>query len=311
MERRPPLELRQLRYFVAVAEDLSFSRAAARSHVAQPSVSAQIKELERDLGVTLFERTSRAVHLTASGQDILPLARSLLEDARKLNEQAQLSSRRLGGRLRIGFLADEYADAVGERVMAAMRAEHPGIAIEFQQVDFAEHHAALADGQVDVAFVVGPIPAAFTSVPVGRSERRLAVSRTLLAEDAANDLECGLRGQTVVLPNQMSSHEWRRSWSPPDRPTGQVFVVGEDSMEAMLAAVGARRGVAVVPEYVSRFYPQPGVAFLPRADLAPCAVELAVLASRASEPLIAALLGVAAATTAGGPARSGSAAPAA
>jgi DNA-binding transcriptional LysR family regulator len=293
------LELRHLRYFVAVAEDLSFSRAAERLHIAQPSVSAQIKELERDLGVMLFERTSRAVHLTSSGQDILPLARSLLEDARKLNEQAQLSSRRLAGRLRIGFLADEYADAAGERVMAAMRAEHPRIAIEFQQVDFAEHHAALAEGQVDVAFMVGPIPSVFTSVPVGRSERRLAVSRMLLSEGAVDDLEHLLRGQTVVLPNQMTSHEWRRSWSPPDRPAGQIFVVGEDSMEAMLAAVGARRGVAVVPEYVSRFYPQPGVAFIPRADLAPCRVELAALASRATEPVVAAFLDVAAATTAG------------
>ena len=282
-----------------MAEDLGFSRAAARLHVAQPSVSAQIKELERELGVMLFERSSRAVHLTASGQDILPLARALLEDAQKLNEQAQLSARRLGGRLRIGFLADEYADAAGEHLMAAMRVEHPRVAIEFHQVDFADHHVALEYGQVDVAFAMGPIPPMFTSVPIGHSERLLAVSRTHQGEASEKDQSNGLVGQTVVLPNQMASHDWRRSWSPPNRPAGQIFVVGEDSMEAMLAAVGARRGVAVVPEYVSRFYPQPGVAFISSADLSSCTVELAALGSRASEPLIAALLGVAAATTAG------------
>ncbi len=115
------VELRTLRYFVAVADDLSFSRAAQRLHVAQPSVSAQIKELERELGVTLFERSSRAVSLTAPGQDVLPLARALLDGADALHEQAQLSARRLDGRLRIGFLADEYATAAGERIMASMR----------------------------------------------------------------------------------------------------------------------------------------------------------------------------------------------
>lgn len=288
------MELRQLRYFVAVAEDLSFSRAASRLHIAQPSVSAQIKELERELGVVLFERSSRAVNLTAPGQDILPLARALLEDARKLHEQALLSARRLSGRLRIGFLADEYADPAGERVMAAMRAKHPRIAIEFHQVDFAEHHVVLEDGQVDVAFVMAPTPSRLTSVPIGRSERLLAVSRALLQDGTTDGLRSGFAGQAIVLPNQMASHDWRRSWSPPDSPAGQVFVVGEDSMEAMLAAVGARRGVAVVPEYVSRFYPQPGVAFIPDADLSPCVVELAALGSRTAEPLIAALLEAAA-----------------
>ena len=96
-----------------------------------------------------------------------------------------------------------------------------------------------------------------------------------------------------VLPNQMISHDWRRSWAPPDTPAGQVFVVGEASMEAMLAAVGARRGVAVVPEYVSRFYPQPGVIFVERDDIEPCSIEIAALRARADEPMVKALLDVA------------------
>ena len=284
------MELRQLRYFVAVADDLNFSRAAARLHVAQPSVSAQIKELERELGVPLFDRTSRAVGLTASGQDILPLARGLLEDARVLREQAQLSARRLQGRLRIGFLADEYADRVGEHIIAAMRQEHPRVEIEFHQVDFAEHHVALADGRVDVAFVMGPVPADVMSVPIGSSPRLLAVSRSLLDEDAGLAAGSGLAGQAVVLPNQMAWHDWRRAWTPPHAPAGQVFVVGEDSMEAMLSAVGARRGVAVVPEYVSRFYPQPGVTFLSLDELTPAVIKIAVMRSRSSEPLVGALM---------------------
>jgi DNA-binding transcriptional LysR family regulator len=287
------VELRQLQYFVAVADDLSFSRAAGRLHVSQPSVSAQIKALEQTLGVTLFERSSRAVSLTPAGAEILPLARELLVDARKLREQAQLSARRLSGRLRIGFLADEYTDPAGERLMATMRREHPRIAVEFHQVDFAEHHAALESGLVDVAFVMGPVSSKFVAVPIARTTRLLAVSRTLPgAGDEAVPATIAA-GQAVVLPNQMASHDWRRSWSPPDSPPGQIFVVGEDSMEAMLAAVGARRGVAVVPEYVSRYYPQPGVAFVPLADLGPCSVEVAALRSRQAEPLVEAFMQVA------------------
>jgi DNA-binding transcriptional LysR family regulator len=282
------MELRQLEYFVAVAEDLNFSRAATRLHVAQPSISAQIKALEVDLGVQLFERSSKAVSLTPAGLDVLPLARELLADARELREQAHLSARRLGGKLRIGFLADEYASPSGERVMAAIRRRHPRITVEFQQVDFAEHHRALDDGQVDVAFVMGPLPERFTAAPIGRSPRLLAASRALLEEHG--DVATALRGQAVVLPNAMAAHEWRRAWSPPDMPPGQVFVVGEDSMESVLAAVGARRGVAVVPEYVSRFYPQPGVVFLALDELGPCSIEVAALRERSAEPPVAAFL---------------------
>ena len=288
------MELRQLEYFVAVAEDLNFSHAAARLHITQPSVSEQIKTLERELGAPLFDRTSRAVSLTAAGQDILPLARELLADARELRMQAQLSSRRVSGRLRIGFLGDEYADPAGERLMALMLQEHPRIAIEFHQVDFAEHQAALDKGVVDAAFVMGPVPGNFESVPIARSARLLAISRASLDESDEAVPRAITGGLAVVLSNHVTSHDWRRFWSPPDSPPGQVFVVGEDSMEAMLAAVGARRGVAIVPEYVSRFYPQPGVAFISLESLEPCSVEVAALRSRQTEPAIAAFLGIAA-----------------
>jgi DNA-binding transcriptional LysR family regulator len=284
------MELRQLEYFVAVADDLSFSKAAARLHVAQPSVSEQIKALEREFGLPLFNRTSRGVWLTPAGQDILPLARELLADAHELRGLAQLSARRLSGRVRIGFLADEYANASGDRLMALVRQRHPRIAIEFHQVDFAEHHLALEGGQVDVAFVMGPVPSQFASVEIARSPRLLAISRASLEEGNEGQLQAIVRRQAVVLPNHVISPEWRRSWSPPDSPAGGVFIVGEDSMEAMLASVGARRGVAIVPEYVSRYYPQPGVAFVPLDGLVECTVDFAALRSRQDEPLIEALI---------------------
>ncbi|MFN8622549.1 MAG: LysR family transcriptional regulator [Chloroflexota bacterium] len=294
------MELRQLEVFVAVAEELHFSRAAERLHVAQPSVSEQIRALERELGLPLFERTSRAVALTAAGRDILPLAIDLLKGASELRLQAQQSARRLAGRVRIGFLADEYMSPTGQELMASVRRLHPRLDIEFLQVDFADHHRAIEDGRVDVAFVMGPVPRTLVSVAIARAPRLLAVSRSGREEAGREEGEPGeaaaaggLDGQAVVLPNQMAATAWRRAWTPPRWPSGHVFVVGESRMEAMLAAVGARRGVAVVPEYVSRYYPQPGVVFERVAGLGPCSVEIAALRTRQADPEVAAFLEVA------------------
>jgi DNA-binding transcriptional LysR family regulator len=298
------MELRQLEYFVAVAEELHFSRAAERLHVAQPSVSEQVRALERELGVGLFERTSRAVALTAPGRDLLPLAIEVLRGADELRVQAEQSARRLSGRVRIGFLADEYMTPLGQELVALVRRLHPRLDIEFHQVDFADHHRALEDGRVDVAFVMGPVPRTLESVRIGWADRMVAVSRTAVEDTApgrtrqeraggGDDDTADIEGLAVVLPNQMVASAWRRAWIPPRWPSDHVFVVGETRMEAMLAAVGAQRGVAVVPEYVSRYYPQPGVVFRRVTGLGPCTVEIAGLRSRHAEPEVAAFLDVA------------------
>ena len=287
------MELRQLEYFVTVANELHFARAAARMHVAQPSVSQQIKALEAELGVLLFERSSRGVTLTPAGSDLLPLASRLLSDAHRIQQHAQRSARRMAGRVRIGFLADEYANSTGERFIASIRREHPRLTVEFQQIDFAEQFTALSDGEVDVSFVMGPGPGSMVSVPLLSSPRLLAASRVNARPTQLEVEPSDFAGASVVMPNQMTDHAWRRDWTPPGSAATHVFVVGESSMEAMLSAVGAGRGVCVVPEYVSRFYPQPGVAFLPVAGLPPCSVEIAALRSRQAEPLIGAMMRVA------------------
>jgi DNA-binding transcriptional LysR family regulator len=287
------VELRQLEYFVAVARELHFGRAAEKLHVAQPSISQQIKALEGELGVQLFERTSKAVSLTGPGAELFPLAAKLLDDAAHLRRLAQISARRLTGEVRIGFLADEYAQGVGERFLTAIRREHPRLVLEFEQLDFAEHHRALERGIVDLAFVVSPPPDDVVSVPLFEWPRLVAVS-SRLAESRPDDLESLLAQQPVALPNAMASQAWRMSWLPTLPNPGATFVVGEDSMEAMLAVVGAGRAIAVVPEYVARFYPQPGVQFVTTPAVGPCTVGVGALRSRQGELQIGTLLKLAA-----------------
>lgn len=283
------MELRQLEYFVAVAQELHFARAAANLHVAQPSVSQQIKTLEIELRVQLFDRTSKAVALTSAGMELLPLAAQLLADAQHLQRVAQTSARRVGGEIRIGFLGDEYAQPRAERLLASIRRHHPRLVIEFQQVDFAEHHRALETGEVDVAFVLGPAPDSIASVPLFEWPRFVAVSKSL-ADRHPDDIADRLRDEPIALPIQMADQAWRIAWTPTAQANGPTFVVGEESMEAMLAVVGAGRAYCIVPEYVARFYPQPGVTFLTLDEVKPCVVGIGALRSRLGEPQIGAVL---------------------
>lgn len=287
--RRLEVELRQLEYFVAVARELHFARAAASLHVAQPSISQQIKTLEGELGVQLFDRTNKTVTLTSAGAELLPLASELLADAQHLQRVAQTSARRVGGEIRIGFLADEYAQPRSDRLLASVRRQHPRLVLEFKQVDFAEHHRVLETGDVDVAFVVGPAPSSITWVPLFEWPRLVAVNKAL-ADRHPDDIDARLRDEPIALPVQMSSQAWRLGWSPAPQAAGPMFVVAEESMEALLAVVGAGRAYSVVPEYVARFYPQPGVTFRAVESVGPCMVGIGALRSRAMEPQIAAVL---------------------
>ena len=283
------MEFRQLEYFVAVAHELHFARAAANLHVAQPSISQQIKALEAELGVQLFERTSKTVSLTGPGRELLPLAARLVADAEHMKRVAHTSARRIAGEIRIGFLADEYGHPRADRLLAAVRRHHPRLALEFHQVDFADHHRALETGEVDVAFVVEPAASTLLSIPLFDWPRRVAVSRAL-ADRHPEGLTEHLADEPVALPVQMASQAWRLAWTPESGGSGPTFVITEDSMEALLAAVGAGRAICVVPEYVTRFYPQPGVTFLTIDAVGPCRVGLGALRARAAEPQVAAML---------------------
>jgi DNA-binding transcriptional LysR family regulator len=291
------VELRQLEYFVAVGRELHFGRAAEELHVAQPSVSQQIKALEGILGVQLFERSSKVVRLTGAGRELLPLAGAILADVEHLTRVAQTTARRVGGQVRIGFLGDEYARPRAERVLGAVRRRHPRMTIEFSQVDFAEHHRALENGEVDAAFVMGPAPESIATVSLFESPRLIAIS-SAMAEKHGEKIVERLVDVPIALPVQMGSQAWRVAWSLGSQSTGATYVVGEESMEAMLAVVGAGRAYCIVPEYVPRFYPQPAVTFIATPDVPPIDVGIGVLRARLGEDQIEAVQRTATAVTA-------------
>ncbi len=147
------MELRHLRYFVAVAEELSFTRAAARLHIGQPPLSQQIQALEADVGARLFDRNKRRVQLTEAGRLFLADARRLLA----LSEQARETARRahLGeaGQRRVGFTFSTPFTPLFPKVVQRYRQQFPGVLLTFHEMATLPQLAKIAARELDVGFV--------------------------------------------------------------------------------------------------------------------------------------------------------------
>jgi DNA-binding transcriptional LysR family regulator len=147
-------ELRELRYFVAVAEELSFTNAARRLHVAQPSLSGAVRQLETRVGVTLLHRTTRKVDLTPAGRTLLAHAREVLEASASLD--GALRAHRDGGSLRIGIFA-QGAGNLTLPILQAFERDHPEVELLVSEIGPAALVTALVDGRVDALIAPGEL----------------------------------------------------------------------------------------------------------------------------------------------------------
>ena len=151
------MELRYLFSFVAVAEELHFGRAAKRLQMAQPPLSQQIRQLEKELGVQLFERSTRSVRLTSAGEAFLKPVRTVLEDLDIATRVAKAAGRGEYGRVSVGF-AGASSHASLPRLTRAVRAAHPGIELVMRGQTYANRAlAGVADGTLDLGFVRLPV----------------------------------------------------------------------------------------------------------------------------------------------------------
>jgi DNA-binding transcriptional LysR family regulator len=149
------MELRQLRSFIAVAEELHFRRAADRLHLAQPSVSQQIRTLEAELGVTLFDRNRRGATLTAAGEALLPEARDLLARADRAASKTRATGIGQRGRLRLS-LTRSLTGGLAGTIVDEYRARYPEVEVELSVGNTMLHVEQLHGGDIDVGFVRPP-----------------------------------------------------------------------------------------------------------------------------------------------------------
>jgi DNA-binding transcriptional LysR family regulator len=257
------MELRHLRYFIAVADELHFGRAAARVRVAQPAVSRQIRTLEQEIGLNLFERDRRRVVLTVAGAAFLQEARSILGHVERAVVTAHRAARGEIGLLRIGYVPAVVHTGLPE-IVRAFRKRFSQVEVRLQEMNPAMQVEALLAERVDVGFVRGPI-----------DEPELA-STTVLKEPLVAVLPSGHRlGSHERLSVAMLAKEpfvfQARSRGPGShdhilaicrRAGFSPQIVQEGSFTDLLSLVASGAGVAIVPTSL-RAIRRAGVLFRP------------------------------------------------
>jgi DNA-binding transcriptional LysR family regulator len=150
------MELRHMRYFVAVAEERNFTRAAARLHLAQPSLSRQIRDLEEELGVSLLHRKKGGITLTAAGNEYLVQARKLLADSAIAVRVTQAAGRSEGRQLVIGSVEPPLASGLLANILKAFSTAYPNVRVETREYVSLEQHRYIAARELDAGFVYRP-----------------------------------------------------------------------------------------------------------------------------------------------------------
>ena len=266
------MELRHLRYFVAVAEELHVGRAARRLNIAQPPLSRQIRDLERDLGAPLFTRVPRGVELTAVGRAFLPEARLTLAQAERAQRSARRAARGESGRLRVGYVEAATYSAVLPDVLGFFRLHLPSIGLSLFEMDVVQQAEAFRDGRIDVGVLHSPPPDADRWLRVEPvyvdplvaalpHSHRLAGRRRLALSDLAVDAFVLVpRSSGPTLYDGVIARCSAAGFSP--------RVVQEAAgWHTLVGLVAAAIGVAFVPRSLARL-PRPGVVYRPVRDLA-------------------------------------------
>lgn len=270
------MELRHLRYFVAVAGELHFGRAAAKLHISQPPLSQQIQDLERELGVDLLRRSRHFVELTDAGRSFLEEARHILADSDRAAAEARRVGRGEMEHLSVGFGPLVAAGILG-RIINAFQARRPDSTLDLQALSTAEQVDALVDRRVDVAFPMLPV-----------SHRHVSTQAVVVEHlFAALPAHHGKAPAPTISLSDLSSERFV-SFSRAAAPTYHDLVVracGDAGFAptveheanyilTILGLVGTGLGVAIVPAWIAN-RPFEGVVFRPLSDVAPVQIGVA------------------------------------
>ncbi|KAF0646267.1 MULTISPECIES: LysR family transcriptional regulator [Streptomyces] len=246
------MQFQQLVYFVAVAETRHFTRAAERVHVSQPSLSQQIRALEKELGAELFSRARGNIALTDAGEALLPLARRILADADTARQEVHELARLRRGRVRLGATPSLCTGLLPE-VLRAFHDLYPGIRILIEEGGSHDLVRGLARGALDLALVVLPLPAqspALTTVELLQED--LVVVSSAAEEAPRRPVRIAdLQGRPMVMFRH--GYDLRELTVAACRAEGfePSFTVEGGEMDAVLGFVRAGLGVAVVPSMVA------------------------------------------------------------
>ncbi len=268
-----------MRYFVAVGEELHFHRAAERLHIAQPSLSQQIRALERQLGVALLTRTSRRVELTPAGRVFLDEGRDLLDHAQRVVVDMR---RAVTEELTIGFYGSAALTLLPATLQDFQR-QHPSTETTVRELLFGNLQD-LTDGRVDVAFT-RLLPQQGSSdlrVEVLAREPRVlvvAAEHRLSARDSVRYAE--LRAEAFVINPAVRGRPSAR-WLAEQQSHGLEGNVAAEagSLQELLTLVATGLGVSLVPQCVQEHFPRPDLRYIPVTDAEPALISIASCPAR-------------------------------
>lgn len=258
------IELRQLELFVAVAEELHFSRAARRVHLSQPALSQQIKRLEDELGVLLLARTRRSVELTDTGNALLERARVQLDDATRLEADIRLHAAGQVGSVRIGFVGSALVTLI-PRIVDATRTQYPDIELSLSERKSAELLGNLHDNRLDLAFIYEP-----SGPPEGITVERMTEEEMGAALPAKHRLVktselqlADLAGEPLILfPRALEPDTYDRL-AQRCASAGFVPTVAQeaDNLQTILGLVASGMGIAFATAMVMEHLQRAGVTY--------------------------------------------------
>ncbi|HWJ96061.1 MAG TPA: LysR family transcriptional regulator [Telluria sp.] len=265
-------ELRQLRYFATVAEELHFGRAAERLHITQPPLSQAIAQLEEQLGAALFLRNRRQVELTPAGSALLPEARRMLAQAAELPELVRRAAAGETGRMALAFVTSaDYS--VLPPFLLRYREAYPNVQIVLQEATSDVQVEDLLRGRIDAGLLIPPLPgkaqAELDYLKVLEEPLILCAPQGVLSGPGPVRLQDLPRLPLVIFPRHISPslHDAILSCF---RAAGITPVIGQEAiqMQTIVSLVSAGMGLALVPQSVSNLM-RPGVEYRTLADRTP------------------------------------------
>ena len=283
------MEFRHLRYFIAVAEELSFTRAAAVLHVAQSAVSAQVRFLEDSIGVTLLERNSRRVELTGAGRTFLQGAKKILLDMEEIARQTRRIGRAETGHLAIGFIGAQSHEWM-PLVLRRFRQKYPDVEVTLAEMVPSAQLEALATHRLDLG-VVGAIDG---NPPVGLHVECIAEEEPLVAVPSDHALAdhpfvrlSQLKGEGFILTSRENAPSYRAWLARLCYRAGFTPRVVQEVDRARTAVqyVAAGFGISIFGEHICR-QPAPGVKFIPLRPSGPKIRYGVAWRKEPSEPLV-------------------------
>ena len=278
------MDLRQLRYFIALAETGNFHRAAERLNMAQPPLSVAIRKLEEELGTPLFERESRGVRLTDAGRAALPAARAAVEQAALVRDVVRQGAVGESGSLSVGFVGSAISAAL-PRIIPAFRNRYPKVDLRLEEMTSVSIAEALAARNLDVGLVrlplVKPGDLAISVIEYDEIvaallvDHPLARRRSLRLVDLAEE-PLVLHGPVSVLRSVVMLACQRAGFIP-------RIAQEATQVQTILSLVQSGLGIALVPAGMSRIAPE-GVRLLRLAE--PLSIEMGIAARHDADAIV-------------------------